>query len=191
MTIIRSKDAKQGNESYLSNDTDSATKEEEQKLKATVQQSLIKAGDQLTLHVPSRESMDTLGSIEGTNGISTLGPSYHGPRDLLSNTRRPQEAELKVTHSTTTSHQCWVDIVDQHTLMTCARTSLNSFGDSKGRFGIFTLGSSYHGPRFLLSIIRRTQDQRMKVTQSALGAKQCRIDFTTSTPCEAWLQHII
>ena len=29
MTIIRSKDAKQGNESYLSNDTDSATKEEE------------------------------------------------------------------------------------------------------------------------------------------------------------------
>ena len=39
----------QSNESYASYDADSATKEEEQKLKETVQQPMIKASKQLTL----------------------------------------------------------------------------------------------------------------------------------------------
>ena len=78
---------------------------------------------------------------------------------------------VKVSQSTTSPEQNRAQLMtstDQLTLRTCARTSLDPFGDSKGRFGIFTLGSSHHGPIFFLSIIRRPQDERMKVIQSSL-----------------------
>ena len=167
MIHTRSKNEEQSNEAYSINETESTTEKEEQKLKATAKQSQTETCKQQTLHVLSRASMDTLGSIEGTNGISTHGTSYHGPRDLLSNIRRLQEAELKVTHSTATTHQGWAEIDDQQTLRTCARTSLDSLEDSKDRNEIFTLGSIYHDSRILLPAIGRTQEEWTKVAQSA------------------------
>ena len=172
MTHTRSKDEKQSNEAYSFHKTESTTEKEDAKLKATTQQGLINTGDQQTLHVLTRASLDTLGSIEGTNGISTHGPSYHGPRDLLSNIRRPQEAELKVAHSTTTTHQGGAETDDQLTLRTCARTSLDFLGDSKGRFRIFALGSTYHDSRLLLTTIGRFLEKWMKVTHSTAGSNR-------------------
>ena len=66
---------------------------------------------------------------------------------------------------------------DQLTLRTCARTSLDSLGDSKGRFGIFTLGSTYHDSRLQLTTIGRTLDKEMKVTHSTAGSKKTALIF--------------
>ena len=164
---------------------------EDSELKVTTQQVLINTSDQQTLHFLHRANMDTLGSKEGNNGISTLGPSYHGPRDLLLNIRRHQEAELKVAHSTATTHQGWVETDDQLTLVTCARASLDSLEDSNDRNGIFILGSNYYHLRFFLTIIERSLDKWMKVTHSTAGAKQYIIDLMTSTPCETWFERIV
>ena len=68
----------QSNNPYASYNTDSATKEEEQKLQATVQQPLIKAGKQLTLQdLPSSTKMDSE-AMQDEIGILVLGTLHLG-----------------------------------------------------------------------------------------------------------------
>lgn len=71
--------------------------------KALAQQRLTKTDDQLTLQALTRTTPDSFGTMEGGNGISTHGPSYLGPRSLLTITDNPQESVLKVTQSADTA----------------------------------------------------------------------------------------
>ena len=72
----------QSNESYASYDTDSATKEEEQKLKATVRQPMIKASKQLTLQPSSRSTRKDSLAMHGGFGIFVHRTSHLGSRTL-------------------------------------------------------------------------------------------------------------
>ena len=68
----------------------------------------------------------------------------------------------------TAAQQFLIKPCEQLTLQASFRSTRKVSVAMEDRFGILVLGTSYHGPRLLLSIIRRPQDERMKVTQSAL-----------------------
>ena len=181
----------QSNNPYASYNTDSATKEEEQKLQATVQQPLIKAGKQLTLQdLPSSTKMDSE-AMQDEIEILVLGTLHLGPRTLLYIIKNPWKSMVKVSHSAATTHQGWAETDDQLTLRTCARTSLDSLGDSKGRFRIFALGFTYYDSSLLLTTIGRSLNKWMKATHSTAGAEQYKTDLMTRTPCETWFERII
>ena len=113
MTHTRNKDEEQVFESYASYDTDSASKEEEQKLKETAQQPLIKGGKQLTLqNLPSSTKKDSE-AMNDEFGILVLGTSYLGPRTLLHIIENPWKSMVKVTYSITTAQQHGIETVDQ------------------------------------------------------------------------------
>ena len=194
MTSTISKDANQGNESYSSKEADSTTKEEEQKLKTTKHQLLVKTCKQLTLLILYRSTKSDSKAMEDEIGILVHETSYLGPRTLLCIIKNPWKTMVKVSQPTASPEQNRAQLMtstDQLTLRTCARTSLDSLGDSKGRFGIFALGSTYHDSRLLLTTIGRSLDKWMKVTHSTAGAEQYRIDLMTRTPCEAWFERIV
>ena len=104
--------------------------------------------------------------------ILVLGTLHLGPRTLLYIIKNPWKSMVKVSHSAATTHQGWAETDDQLTLRTCARTSLDFLGDSKGRFRIFALGSTYHDSRLLLTTIGRFLEKWMKVTHSTAGSNR-------------------
>ena len=162
-----SKNEEQSNESYASYDNDSATKEEEQKLKATAQQPLIKAGKQLTLHdLPSSTKRDSE-AVEGHFRIFTLGSFYHDARLLLSTIGRSQEDWMKVAQSIDGPEQNLPISDEQLTLQALHRSAKRDSGTEKGHFGILALGPSHLSLRTLLYIEENPCKSVVKVTQSA------------------------
>ena len=68
--------------------------------KSDKQQILIEPTDQATFMDIHRCTLSRYDDVEGINGISTHGPSCHGPRTLLKVTKEGRKLELKVAHST-------------------------------------------------------------------------------------------
>ena len=83
MTLTRSKDEEQSNETYSSNATNSDLAKQNTELKTSKQQSLIIAGKQLTLQVlPSSTKRDSE-AMEDEIEILVHRTSYLDPRTLL------------------------------------------------------------------------------------------------------------
>ena len=88
-----------GNQSQLIE----ATKEQEGMTKISKtnqQQNLTPTADQATLAGSPRHDLNHWDDVEGKSGISTHGPSCHGPRDLLEVIGRALKSKPKVAQST-------------------------------------------------------------------------------------------
>ena len=171
MTSTRSMDEEQVFKSYASHNTDPALKEE-QKIKETTQQPLIKGGKQLTLQdLPSSTKKDSK-AMNDEFGILALGTSHLGPRTLLHIIENPWKSMVKVTHSTGTAQQPLLLNGNQQTLHELIRASLCTLGSMEDDNGISTYGSSCCNPRVLLSDMRRPQEVELKVLHSKACAQQ-------------------
>ena len=108
------------------------------------QQPLIKTGDQATLMNVHRPATEEPKGMKDDFGILTLRPSCLGPRKLLFIIENSQKLVVKVTQSTSNQKQNRSELLtcaDQHTLRALARTRPLTYGTTKGKFGISTLGS--------------------------------------------------
>ena len=171
MTSTRSMDEEQVFKSYASHNTDPALKEE-QKIKETTQQPLIKGGKQLTLQdLPSSTKKDSK-AMNDEFGILALGTSHLGPRTLLHIIENPWKSMVKVTHSTGTAQQPLLLNGNQQTLHELIRASLCTLGIMKDDNGISTYGSSCGNPRVLLLGMGRPQEVELKVLHSTTCAQQ-------------------
>ena len=103
MISTRSKDAKQGNESYSSNEADSTIKTEDSETSA--KQGQTKTRKQLTLQPSSRSTKKDSVAKQGGFGILVLGTSHLGPRTLLYIIKNPWKSMMKVSQSTASLEQ--------------------------------------------------------------------------------------
>ena len=129
------------------------------------QQLMTNPTDQATLAGLYRRTLSPWDDVEGIIGISTLGPSHHGPRVLRVIIGSMWKSEAKVTQSTwsVSSNMQQLLTTDQASLASPSGHDLNPYADVEGRFGIFAQGSSHHGPRALLKVTGKTLKSEYKV----------------------------
>ena len=118
------------------------------------QQPLTSSTDQATLAGLPRHDLSPRNDVEGIFGISTLGPSYHGPRVLLMIIESTWKSKEKVAQSSWTASQNIQQplTTDQAILASSPRRDPNPLDDVEGRAGISAHGPSYHDPRALLEV---------------------------------------
>ena len=129
------------------------------------QQPLTSSNDQATLADLYRRTLSPRDDVEGIIGISTLGPSHHGPRVPRVIIGSMWKSEAKVTQSTwsVSSNMQQLLTTDQASLASPSRHDLDPYADVEGRVGIFAQGSSHHGPRALLKVTGKTLKSEYKV----------------------------
>jgi hypothetical protein len=99
--------------------------------------------EQPTLRASSRINLSTFGDTKGKSRISIHGSYYQAPRPPPMSTREPLEMELKVGQSTfLLSEQSGV-LKDQAILRASPKAAPIKVEDTKGRFGISTLGTCH------------------------------------------------
>ncbi|XP_057545740.1 uncharacterized protein LOC130824737 [Amaranthus tricolor] len=133
------------------------------------QQPLTNSTDQATLAGLPRRTQGPWEDVEGIIGISTLGPSHHGPRVLRMIIVSSWKLEAKVAQSSRTASQNMQQprTTEQATLASSHRRDPNPLDDVEGRVGISAQGSSHHGPRSLLEVTGSGLKTEHKVVQSA------------------------
>lgn len=139
-------------------------------LQTKAQQIQTRSGEQQTLHTLYRRANDTFGSIEGRNGISTLGSFHQAIGRPFSSTRRRKENGLKVAQShemlTAILQQPLCENADQQTLRAWASMNLDSFEGSKYNNGILALRTPCHDQKISKTTIGRHQKEQRKVAWS-------------------------
>ena len=139
-----------------------ATQEQEQ---SDHQKLLTSFTDQATLAGLSRQTLSSSDDVEGIIGISTLGPSHHGPRVPRMIMGSSWKLEAKVAQSSRTASQNMQQplTTEQATLASSHRRDPNPLDDVEGRVGISAQGSSHHGPRALLKVNGKALKSEYKV----------------------------
>ena len=129
------------------------------------QQPLTNSTDQATLAGLPRRTQGPLDDVEGIIGISTLGPSHHGPRVPRMIMGSSWKLEAKVAQSSRTASQNMQQplTTEQATLASSHRRDPNPLDDVEGRVGISAQGSSQHGPRALLKVNGKALKSEHKV----------------------------
>ncbi|XP_057545741.1 uncharacterized protein LOC130824739 [Amaranthus tricolor] len=133
--------------------------------KSDNQQLFHEPADQATLMDVHRCKLNRCDDLEGIIGISTLGPSHHGPRVPRMIMESIWKSKAKVAQSTGTANQNMQQLltIEQATLESSPRRDPNPLDDVEHRVGISAQGPSHHDPRALLKVIGKTLKSEYKV----------------------------
>ncbi|CAO2822508.1 unnamed protein product [Amaranthus hypochondriacus] len=133
-------------------------------MKEDQQTQQLNYGKQQTLGATFRVNACTFEDPQSSFGIFTHGPCYYGSRSFLTIKEDPPKEGLKVTHWTKTHDKLDSSKpADQGTLRASLTANPIELGDTKGSFGISTLGTCYYDPRSFITITGKPQKVVLKV----------------------------